>query len=228
MTASSETLTTLRDRVELYLQDSGNNIWSTGTLDEAITQALSEYSRAMPQHLITTVTLASDTRELDVSSVTGLIGVDRVWLPYTAADPEHPAYSRHFEYWRDSDILYFPDDDEPQSAEVARVFYQAQQALSGLDGAAATTFPVEDEEMLITGSAGYAALSRTVDLTEKITISQKTSDQVSAWGELQLVAFRVALRIIAGGEALDGSPVVVVDALDKWDRQQRDSGRGWA
>lgn len=40
----SATLTTLRDRVEAFLQDGTNLIFETGTLDEALRLALSDYS----------------------------------------------------------------------------------------------------------------------------------------------------------------------------------------
>ena len=45
MTASSLTLTTLRDRVELGLMDVSNRSWDTGTLDEAIKLALEDLGR---------------------------------------------------------------------------------------------------------------------------------------------------------------------------------------
>lgn len=229
MTASSLTLTTFRDRLETILQDSGNNIWATGTLDEAIKMALKEYSLVKPFNQITTLTLASDTRELDVSSVTGLLGVSRVWLPYTAADPEYPANERHFEFWRDNDVLYFVDDDEPQSGDVARLFYKTVQTLDGLDSETTTTFPVEDEETLLTGAAGHAALIRAIDMKEKVTLHRKSAEVVQAWGEARLDAFRVALNVLAGREALRGSAVVRVEPLDTWDRRRGHlGGKSWA
>jgi len=86
-TASSETLTTLRDRVEIALQDSGNAIWATGDLDEAIRQTLEQYSRVRPQSGIATITLSSTGREVDISSVSGLLRVEKVWCPYDSSSP---------------------------------------------------------------------------------------------------------------------------------------------
>lgn len=229
MTASSETLTTLRDRLEIILQDTGNNIWATTTLDEAIKKALREYSNIRPRRLITTLSVASATRELDVSGVSGLLGVSRVWLPYTAADPEHPANDRHFEYWRDSDILYFYDGDEPQSGDVARLFYDTVQTLNGLDGESTTTFLLEDEDTILMGCAGHAALIRAIDMKEKVTLHRKSSEVVQAWGEARLSAFRVALNVIAGREALSGSGIVRVEPLDSWATHRgSQGGKSWA
>jgi hypothetical protein len=54
------TLTTLRDRVEIILADSGNSIWSTGDIDEGIRQALHEYSKTRPLRSVGTVALSAD------------------------------------------------------------------------------------------------------------------------------------------------------------------------
>ena len=54
------TLTTLRDRVEQILADSGNAIWSTDDIDEAIRQAVHEYSKTRPLRSVGTVVLSSD------------------------------------------------------------------------------------------------------------------------------------------------------------------------
>ena len=60
--ASALTLATMRDRVELVLQDSSNATWATGDIDEAIDQALEQYSRHRPDHAISSLTLAADGR----------------------------------------------------------------------------------------------------------------------------------------------------------------------
>src|SRR5512136_698891 len=102
------TLTLLRDRVEQILADSGNAIWATGDVDEGIRQALAEYSKIRPLQAATTVNVTTATHELSISSVTGLLGVLRVWCPYTSASPEDPPNWVAFEHWTDLDILYFP------------------------------------------------------------------------------------------------------------------------
>src|SRR5512136_1471118 len=104
------TLTALRDRVEQILADSGNAIWATGDIDEAIRQALHEYSKIRPLSAVTTVNVTTATHELSITTITGLIGVSRVWCPYTAASPEDPPNWVAFEHWVDAAILYFPDE----------------------------------------------------------------------------------------------------------------------
>jgi hypothetical protein len=217
--ASSLTLTTLRDRVEQLLLDTANAIWSTGVLDEAIRQALHEYSKANQYHAIGTITLSARGYELDISSLTGLLDVQRVWLPYTAASPENPPNWRRFEFWRDPQKLFFIDEDEPQSGQVCRVFYTKLQTLNGLDSAASTTFPADDDSVLTIGGAGFAASSRSVDTMEKVTLDRLTSQQLRAWGLGKLQEFRAALNTVARRESLRGSPWLPAARLDRYEER---------
>jgi hypothetical protein len=169
-------------------------------LAEAIRQALHEYSKVNPLQEVGTVTVSSSGREVSISALTGLLGVSRVWLPYTSGSPEHPPNWRNFEFWKDELVLYFPDGDEPAADEVARVFYTKMQTLQDLDSAASTSFPADDDTILVIGSAGYAATSRSIDLTEKVTLDRLTSQQVRAWGLGKLQA-RVSLGAQYGGPA---------------------------
>lgn len=211
------TLTTLRDRVEQVLADTGNAIWATADLDEAIRQALHEYSRARPLAAVTTLTLSASGREISVSTVTGLLDVTEVWVPYTAASPEYPPNIRGFIHWPDLVIVRVNGDYEPAAGDVVRLFYTKLHTLNALDSASATTFPENDDSVLVTGAAGYAATGRALDLAEKVTIDRLTSQQVRAWGLSKLQEFRSKLRGIARSRAGSGGNVEL-PPLDKWDR----------
>lgn len=216
-------LSAIRDRVEQVLVDTSNAIWDTDFVDEGIRQALEEYSQAVPRRTITTATFASDTRELDISGISGLLSVERVWTPYTAADPEFPPNERAFEHWRASQILFFPRGDEPQSADVARIFYTLKHTLNGLDSEVADTYYLEDERLLVTGAAAICATSRGVDLMEKVTLDRFTAQQVRAWGLGKLQEFRAGLVAAGKREALRSNPVSEGKALDRWDVSE-----GWS
>lgn len=189
------TLTTLRDRVEALLVDSTNVVWATGTLDEAIRQALHEYSRARPQRAISTLTLATAVREQALSSLTGLIGVDRVWFPYTASDPEDPPNWILFDVWENAGAftLYLKSDDDPAVGDVARVFYRKLQTLNGLDSASATTFAADDESLIVLGSAGYALASEDVDQAGQVRIDPSEESTLSEASNKFLREFRSML-----------------------------------
>ncbi|OGT28092.1 MAG: hypothetical protein A2Z17_07205 [Gammaproteobacteria bacterium RBG_16_66_13] len=194
VTASAETLTTLRDRVELALQDSGNATWATGDIDEAIRRAISQYSRTNPYRAIATLTAASSTREFSLSSLTGLIRVERVWWTYSAATPGYPANWVQFEVWPGG-ILYIDDDSMPATNDVLRIFYTKAHTLNGLDSAGATTLPGEDIGYIIAGAAGIAAQMRAVELAEDATVDRDVVDRLTDWASEQLKNFRYGANL---------------------------------
>lgn len=210
------TLTTLRDRVEQILADTANAIWDPTWLDEAIRLALAEYSQANPLAAVTTLTVPADSYELDISAVSDLLAVTEVWVPYTAADPEHPPNRRAFEHWFDEQTLFFPDY-QLQNGQTLRLFYTTPQTLNGLDAAAATSLPLSDESLLVTGAAGHAAASRALDLTEQVTLDRLTAQQVRAWGLSKLQEFRTGLRRVEGRRQGTSSAFVPQPPLDRWD-----------
>jgi hypothetical protein len=209
------TLANLRDRVELILADSGNAIWATGDIDEAIRRALHEYSKVRPLRAIGTLTAAATGHEFSTTTLTGILDVVRVWCPYTAASPEDPPEWRAFEFWRDAALLYFPD--EVSAAEVMRIFFTKSQALKDLDSAAATTFPDEDESLIATGAAGYAAGSRAVDLGEQVTLDRDVPARLEQWSKARLAEFRQGLAAVAQAMALQGKSHVELPKLDRHD-----------
>lgn len=211
------TLASLRGRIEQILIDVDNSIWTQDVLDEGIRQALAEYSKVNPREVITTLTFSSSTRELDTSSISGLLDVERVWTPYTSSSPEFPPNWRNFEYWVDSQLLYFPDGTEPSSDDVARIFYRAMQTIKGLDAETTTTLPTDDETLLCIGGAGHAATARAVDLIEQVTQHKLVPANLRAWGLGKLQEFRAGLKTVARQRALRGSAFVGLPRLDRWE-----------
>jgi hypothetical protein len=209
------TLALLEVRVQTILADTAAAIWVLADIDEAIRQALHEYSKARPLEAIGTLTVAADTHELSITTLTGLFDVTRVWCPYTASDPEEPPEWVAFEHWKDAKILYFPD--ELDGGDIARIFYTKIQTLNGLDAAGVTTFPDDDETLLAEGAAGFAATSRAVDVAEQVTIRPAVAVEIRAWGRTKLGEFRAGLKRVAQAEALRGSSHVGLPRLDRHD-----------
>ncbi len=208
-------LAALRDRVELILADSGNAIWATGDIDEAIRQALHEYSKIRPLQEVGVITVATATHELSITTLTGLLGVSRVWHPYTAASPEDPPEWVAFELWADEALLYFPD--ELTAGKVARIFYDKLQTIEDLDSATATTVPADDESLICTGAAGYAAMSRALDLGEQVTLDRDVPQKAKTWAGQKLQDFRQGLAAVARAQALLGRSHVELPPLDRHD-----------
>lgn len=184
MTRSSETLTTLRDRVELLLQDSGNAIWASGDVDEAIKEALGEYSLLSPDHAVGTVALSAAGREISISSLTGLIRVERVWWDYDSSTPGYPPNWRQFQVWPGS-LLYIDDASQPANGDTVRVWYTKAHTLNGLNSATATTVEVEDIPGLIAKSASVCAQMRAIELAETLNVDGEVTERLGDWAEEQ-------------------------------------------
>ena len=211
----AETLTTVRDRVELLLQDSTNDKWSTGMIDEALRQALALYSEKLPAKSITTVTLSAAGREVDISSKT-YRNIERVWWDYDSTDPEHPPNWRQFEVW-DGDVLYIKDDDEPASGDVVRIWITTDHTLNGLDSATVTSFPYNHTFVICWGAAAYAALSRAVVVAELSNVNKWAERNLREWGESQLLKYVVELDRLAAKDALLESGIAEARVLDQFD-----------
>lgn len=177
-------LVAVRARVELSLQDVGNITWATDDLDEAIQEALERYTKVNPAREIDTVVLAADGREIDISGITAYLSIERVWWDYDAADPRHPPRWRDFEVWS-GDILYISDPDEPQTADVVRLWLTKVQTLdttvaSGTDGVANGT-------ATFTSAAGAFAASMIGDDIEITTRGVYAVGAVAAANSLTLI-----------------------------------------
>jgi hypothetical protein len=187
-------LSDLRDLVEGDLDDSSNDVWTTGEIDRAIERALREYSLVRPQQAVGTISLSVDGREIGISTLTGLIRVVRVWHPYTSSDPEDPPEWRMWELW--GTTLYILDGDEPADGEVVRVYYHKQHTIDGLNGESTTTIPAEDEGVVVFGAAAYAALQKARGAVGEAGVSTETPEHWLNWAAGRLKEFRAQLRDI--------------------------------
>ncbi len=215
--AGSATLASLRDRVEQTLHDTGNATWSTAELDEAIRHALDTYTQVAPYRAITTLTLAAAGREVDVSSLSNLISVVRVWWEYTSTAPEYPPQWREFEQWA-GPILWINAGDEPAAGDVVRVFYTARHTLNGLDGAGVTTLPDEHISLVVTGAAAQAARSHAVSISGIVNVDGWTPRRFLDWATLKEDEFQRGLQRIARQHAAQHSGIAPASALDRWDQ----------
>lgn len=190
---SAETLTTLRDRVELHLQDSTNATWATGDIDEAIEKALEEYNRHSPVLKLATLTLASTGREVDISSLTTLIRVIKVWHPYDSSDPSWPPNWVQFDVYPGS-ILHIDSPTEPATNDKVRVWYTAPATINGLNAATSTTIPEDDVTYLINGALYYACHMRSIEIAEDLAVDDDVNDRIQEVGEQHGKAFRYGIR----------------------------------
>lgn len=224
------TLAQLATRIGQMVDDAGVVTFSADDVAEGLRQALYRLSRARPLIATGNVTLAASGREISISSLTGLIGVKRVWLPYLTTD-EEPNW-QPFEVWPDLGKLYMLSKTEPQAGDIARVFYSKLRQVKDLDSAAATTVLPEDETLLCIGAAGYAVLARARSATEAVMLADQVplSVQIMAWAKARLAEFEAgctALTIQAAQNSSGGGGRIQLGPLDKWDRV-RPGGEKWS
>ncbi len=212
----AETLATIRDRVELLLQDSSNDKYTTGLIDETIRQALTLYNEKLPLRVLDTVTLSAAGREIDVSSV-DFKQILRVWWDYDSSDPAHPPHWRSFEVWDDRDILYINDPDEPASGDVVRLWLEQDHTINGLESATATTIPTNHTHVLTWGAAGFAALSRALKVAELSNVNKWAERNLREWGESQVNKFLDELDKLARANAAAQSGIIPASPLDRYE-----------
>jgi hypothetical protein len=191
-------LATLRDMVERDLDDTGNEVWGTDDIDRALERALADYSQANPQQSVTEMELPEDGREVDVSSISGLTRVIKVWYPYDSSVPESPPNWVRWDKW--GCVLYISSGDEPAGGETVRIYYHEEHTIQGLDGASETTVPAEDEELLVTGAGAYAALQKARGSVGEAGVSSETPEHWLRWGRSRMAAFNEGLQWVRSRE----------------------------
>jgi len=192
--ASNIKLAGLRRRVKAQLQDlSSTGTWANEDIDEAIRSALERFSGYKPRHALGTLVLPSDGREIDISSLTDAVSVEKVWWDYDSSNPAFPPNYRQFEIWPNK-ILYIDDRTEPQTGDTVRIWYTTRHTLNGLDGRSVTTIPEGDEGTIVTGATHYATLARSVELAERLTMHSDVSKNLRAYAEQQEKSFRYQAR----------------------------------
>jgi hypothetical protein len=156
--------------------------------------ALEQWSRHDPTESISTLTLSADGREVDISSLTTLLRVTKVWWPYDSTTPGYPPSWARFEVWPGS-ILFIDEETEPSSGEKVRVFYTKMHTINGLNSATATTLPAEDIGYFINGAAAFAAEMRAIELAEELNVDRDVVDRLTDWANENAKNFRYGMRL---------------------------------
>ena len=216
-------LADFRIRIRAVLVDAGGTIYSDAIVDEALSQALSEYNEALPLEMETVINLPGDGREIALNSLTGLTRVIEVYWPFDSAnEPWPPNRVKGFTiYWDDTQpVLYLNNIEggEPQLDDELRLWYTTSHTIDGLEAATETTIPGEHETLLVSGAAGHAAMARGVDLVEVTSADLYGTGLLLTWAQRKLKEFRDALEKIKCSRARAGQPFSQGWMLDKWDR----------
>ncbi len=179
-------LSTLRARVrrDLHDEDSGSYRWTDNEMDRHIQRAVRELSAAVPLAAKAALTTTAGSRDVSVSSLADLIGVQAIEYP---VGKYPPVYVR-FSHWQTTLTLLV--DKFPAANEGVNVFYWKVHTLDS----ASSTVPSYLEDLLATGAAAYAALEWASFATNRVNVGgEDVWQRYQTWGQRSLSAFMKGL-----------------------------------
>jgi hypothetical protein len=98
------------------------------------------------------------------------------------------------------------------AGEVLTVTYSHHHTIDGLDSAAGTTIPIEDEEILCIGAAGFAQLQRSSSQVEEVILNDDAIQRMMMMAQVNIDFFlkNIVLQVTSGYAQL---PAVATDAF---------------
>ena len=170
-------------RRDLKDEDSSNYRWTDDEIDRAVVRAVSEYSLYLPRQMKSTLATVDDSIEIDISSLTDRISVDRVEFPISN---EPKTFTRVEVY---QDILTFLETQG--DGENCYIYWSAVHSI----GAASSTIPTRHEHLIALGAAAYATLSQSQYATNKSAIGGENVDRdYLYWARGRLMEFQKAIK----------------------------------
>jgi hypothetical protein len=178
-------LATMRARVREDLQDEddANYRWTNDQVDGAIERVVKEFSIVSPIQQQDDIATVENSRDIDISSLSDLVGVESVEFPIG----ENPSHYQKFRIWQDTLQM----DDEGDGGD-ARVRWYKEHTL-----AESSTIPSQFEEIIVLGATGYLATSASVYTVDKATIAGKWATiNFLKWGEQRLDRYQKKLKAL--------------------------------
>jgi len=179
-------IATMRARVREDLQDEdeANYRWTNDQVDGAIERVVREFSIVCPIEQQDDIATVESSRDIDISSLTGLIRVESVEFPIG----QKPTYYQKFRIWQDTLQM----DDEGDGG-LARVRWYKEHTLD----AESSTIPTQLEEIIVLGATGYLATSASVYTVDKATIAGKWATiNFLKWGQARLDRYEKKLKAL--------------------------------
>jgi len=171
-------------RRDLKDEDAANYRWTNDELDRHILNALKEFSEALPLEQKATIATVSDSREIDISSLTTRIMLVAVEYPVD----KFPQRYQRFALW--GDTLTILGNETPDGSN-CYIYYGKLHTLDG----ATSTIPTKHEDLVATGAAGYAAVSASVYTTNRVSVGGSiTPREFLRWGKERLRQFKSELK----------------------------------
>jgi len=184
-------MTTLVRR-DLKDEDSSNYRWQDNEIERAIARAVAETSRYCPREMKATIATTDGSREIDISTLTDRVSVDRVEFPID----ETPREFQRFSVYQDTLTLI---GDLEGDGEDCYVYWGKVHTLDG----STSTLPTYLEDILALGAAAYAVLAQTQYRTDTAGFGGEQADRdYQSWGNTMLKEFKSQLKRFGRGRKL--------------------------
>ena len=171
-------------RRDLKDEDAQNYRWTNDELDRHIAHTVKDFSEAIPLEQQATKATTSDSRELDISSLSDRVMVAAVEYPVD----KFPKRYQRFSLW--GDTLTLLGDEVPDGSN-AYIYYGNLHTLD----AQGSTIAGQFEDLVAVGAEGYAALEWAVYATNRVNVGGSvTSEEFLRWGQDKLRYFRAELK----------------------------------
>lgn len=170
-------------RRDLHDEDTGNYTWTDNELDRHIQHAVKDFSEQIPHQQKATLATAADSREIDISGLSGRIMIEAVEYPVTA----YPSSFQRFSVW--GDILTIISGGEPDGSD-CYIYYGSLHTLD----ATGSTLPTKHEDLVATGATAYAALEWAAYAINKVNVGgADVAREYRQWGSERLAVFQETL-----------------------------------
>ena len=186
-------LTTMRTLVrrDLKDEDNSNYRWQDNEIERAIARAVAELSRYVPREMKSTIATVDGSREIDISSLTDRVSVDKIEFPAG----EHPRQFQRFTVYADTLTLIGNVEGDGNNCYV---YWGKVHTL-----AATSTIPSHLEDILALGAAAYAVLAQTQYRTDTAGFGgDKADTDYQSWGAAMLKQFTSQLKRFGRGRKL--------------------------
>ena len=179
-------LATMRGLVrrDLKDEDSDNYRWVNDEIDRAIQRAVDDLSRYVPAEEKATIATTDASREIDISSLTDRVSVDKVEFPVD----QHPMELQRFTVYQDTLTLI---GDYQGDGEDCYIYWSKVHTLDG----DASTIPAYLEDLVALGATAYAALAQSQYHSDRANTGGSDVDRdYTYWGRDRLLEFNKKLK----------------------------------
>ena len=184
------TIAQYRVKVLAVLDDASSTKFSANQVDQALRDALQEYSAARPVER-TYVFDATGEDRITLPADFVAMQINRVELEET--NPNEGDKIDFFPINVDEQWVFETPGRTVPLGKVFVIYYTSPHFVDGLDSAAGTTVPDADDEILSLGAAGYACQSRAVARSEANNLDEDTIAELEKLGNRYLSNFRSQL-----------------------------------